>query len=490
MKTSRIFLALSVFVSLAANAAVPQAPTIERFTATDTTAVGITLTDISMKHNADLMTVGMDFHLNDFKLKGDRTVVYAPVLANGSDSLVLNPISFYGRTRWIQYQRKGMRPFEIGNETAYQYKDRPMQIDYTESVPYEDWMSGATLILRRCDYGCCNNLLSMEDVPLARWREIRYQPQLRYVRPTAPREKRYELEGQSFIDFPVDQTIIYPEYRKNTIELDSIKRTIDIARNNPDATIDTIWLKGFASPESPYAHNTDLAIGRTQALKDYLQNLYNFQGVSIITDYEPEDWEGLRVRVADSNLEHRDEILAIIDSNMQPDPKEWKIKQTYPKEYKFMLQNFYPPLRHTNYKVSYTVRSYSDPYEILRIMKVRPANLSLDEYYVAASVLEPGTPEFNDVFETAVRIYPEDEAANLNAANSAIAIGDYAKAEMYLNKAGDSAEADYARSVLATLTGDYAGAQKWLDKAVKEGYEAPAEELQDLREVIQAAPLQ
>lgn len=490
MKTLRIFAALSIFASLAAQAAPVQAPTVERFTATDTTAVGVTINNISMKHNADLMTVGMDFNLADLKLKGDRVIVFAPVIAAPNDTLVMDPISFYGHVRWIQYQRNGMRPFVIGDETAFKYKQRPASFDYSESVPYEDWMNNATLLIRRCDYGCCNNLLSVEDVPLARWREIRYKPQLRYVRPVAPREKRYVLEGQSYVDFPVDQTIIYPEYRNNEFELDSIQRTIDIARNNPDAKIDTIWLKGFASPESPYSHNTDLAIGRTQALKDYIQNLYNFQGVTMLTDYEPEDWEGLRWRVEESNLENRDAILALIDSSMEPDSKEWKIKLTYPDDYKFMLMNFYPPLRHTNYKVSYTVRSYSDPYEILKIMKTRPANLSQDEFYIAASVLEPGTPEFNEVFETAVRMFPNDEAANLNAANSAIALGDYAKAAQYLAKAGDSPEADYARSVLATLTGDYENAGAWLNKAIEAGYEAPESELQDLRDVIDAAPLQ
>lgn len=490
MKTPRILFALSVFASLAASAAVPQAPSIERFTASDTTAAGIILTDITMKRNADLMSVGMDFHLDQLKMHGDRAIVFAPVIVNGSDSLVLNPISLYGRTRWIQYERNGMRPFNIGTETAFRFNDRPNQVSYQESVPFQEWMNGATLVLRRCDYGCCNHLIDQENVPLARWREILYKPTLRYVRPTALREKRYELEGQSFVDFPVDQTIIYPDYRRNTIELDSIKRTIDIARNNPDATIDTIWLKGFASPESPYKHNTDLAIGRTQALKDYIQNLYNFQGVSILTDYEPEDWEGLRERVVNSNIDHRDEILAIIDSDMAPDPKEWKIKTTYPKEYKFMLQNFYPPLRHTNYRVSYTVRSFSDPYEILRVMKTRPANLSQDEFYIAASVLEPGTPEFSEVWETAVRMFPGDEVANLNAANSAISLGNYEKAAEYLAKAGNSPEAEYARSVLATLTGDYSAAAKYLDDAVNAGYQAPEQELQDIRDIIEFAPLQ
>ncbi|WP_368731862.1 hypothetical protein, partial [Bacillus pumilus] len=76
--------------------------------------------------------------------------------------------------------------------------------------------------------------------------------------------------------FPVDQTVIYPEYRRNTTELAKIQATIDSVRGDGDVTITRVWLKGFASPESPYSHNRDLAIGRTAALKDYIQKLYRF----------------------------------------------------------------------------------------------------------------------------------------------------------------------------------------------------------------------
>ena len=484
MKTLRIFFALSIFASLAATAATPKQLVFERYNATDTTAAGVTLNNVVMKRNADLMTVSMDMDLSSLSMKGDRAIVYVPVILNGNDSVVLNPISLYGRTRWIQYQRNGHIPFSDDNGLAYRFNKRPSSIDYTYSVPYEEWMNGATFELRRCDYGCCNSLISSESVPLANWHQVMYKPFLSYVRPVGKGEKRYNLEGQSFVDFPVNQVVIYPNYRNNAFELDSIKRTIDIARNNPDATIDTLWLKGFASPESPYTHNTNLAIGRTKALKEYINNMYNFDNVVILTDYEPEDWEGIREAVVTSALDHRDEILEIIDSDLEPDPKEWKIKSTYPQEYRYMLQNFYPPLRHTNYKVSYTVRSFSDPAEILQIMKTRPGNLSLDEFYLAASSLEPGSKEYDDVFQTAVRMFPGDPVANLNAANSSIAIGDYVRAASYLKMAGNSPQADYARSVLAALTGNYSEAASYLDKAEKAGINVPANELKQLREVI------
>lgn len=438
-----------------------------------------------MGRNGDMMSVNMDIDMARTQMKGDRAIVYTPVIVNGNDSLALTSIGLYGHVRWVQYQRAGEKPLTDSNEMSYRFTKRPEAIDYMEVVPYQSWMNNSTLVLQRSDYGCCHQLLSQEDVDLARWREIMFNPTLHYMRPVAAKEKTREIEGAAFIDFPVDQTIIYPDYRRNTVELDSIIRTIDVVRNDPDATIRTVWLKGFASPESPYKHNTDLAIGRTAALKSYIQKLYNFNGVEILTDYEPEDWEGLRKAVEKSNLEHRAEILELIDTQMDPDAKEARIKKLYPADYRFMLQQFYPPLRHTNYKISYVVRSYSDPQEILQIMRTKPRNLDLDEFYIAASVLEPGSDEFNEVFETAVRMYPEDVNANLNAANSAIMRKDFVSAKRYLEKAGNSAEAAYSRAVLNAFTGDYSAAESNLNAAINAGLQIDADELQEIRELIQ-----
>ena len=84
-------------------------------------------------------------------------------------------------------------------------------------------------------------------------------------------------------------------------------------------------------------------------------------------------------------------------------------------------------------------------------------------------------------------MYPNDVAANLNAANAAIAMENYPAARFYLDHAGNSAEALYARSVLAALTSDYAAAAVYLDQAEKVGLDANQEDVASLREVIDAA---
>lgn len=486
MKTIAKYILSGVFaLSMASTASAwTQSPVLQQFVTTNKTADGVRVSDVVMHRNNDDMVVTMNVDMSDTKMEGDRAIIFAPVLVNGSDSLVLNPIGLYGRTRWIQYRRAGEKPLLGGKEYSFQYSHRPSSFEYKESVPFEEWMNGSTLVLKRCDFGCCRKLLAQDQADLAHWGEYAYKPTFKFVRPEAADPKIYEIEGQAFIDFPVDQTVIYPEYRNNTFWLDSIRRTIDVVRNDPDATIQTVWLKGFASPESPYSHNTDLAKGRTAALKTYIQLLYNFDGADILTDYEPEDWEGLRKAVVASNLPNRKAILDLIDSKMEPDAKEAKIKKLYPADYKYMLDNFYPPLRHTNYKVKYMVRPYTSPEEILEVMRTRPGNLSINEFFLAASVLEPGSDDFNDVFDTAVRLYPDNQVVNLNAGLAAMQRGDFGSAGRYLSRAGDTADVDYARAVYNTLTGNYKEAADYLDKAVERGYQGSEDDLKQLREVI------
>ena len=137
-------------------------------------------------------------------------------------------------------------------------------------------------------------------------------------------------------------------------------------------------------------------------------------------------------------------------------------------------------MRHTDYRIDYTVRHYSDVEEIKEILRTKPQKLSLEEFYLAAQTYEPGSETFNEVFETAVRMYPDDETANLNAANTALQRRDFQAASRYLAKAGDTPEATYARGILAYLTGDVNKAQSLWQSALKAGVKQAEEALKQL----------
>ena len=431
---------------------------------------GVSVENLRMERNGGYIAIDMLWDLSGLDVDDNRAVLLTPWLVNGNDSLDLQSVGVYGRRRYYFYVRNGESMLSGKDEKSYKVSEKPSTLEYHNMVPYAEWMNGSVLSLHRNDYGCCNTLLAEQNGMLGRHTEA-FFPELVYVRPQGQIEKRDSLEGSAFIDFPVDQTVIYPDYRRNTAELGKIQSSSDSGQGDMDITITSGWLKGDASPESPYAHNKELAIGRTAALKKYIQQLYQFEDDVITTDYEPEDWAGLRRYVGQSNLEHHTKIIALIDSDLEPDTKELEIKRAYPAEYRFLLQNCYPALRHTDYRIVYTIRSYSDVEDIRRIIRERPQKLSLNEFYLAAQEYEPGTDEFAEVFETAVRMFPDDTIANLNAANAAMRRGDLTAAKRYLAKTDNSPEAVYARGALAIRQKDYDSARRYRNEAKSLGSE-------------------
>jgi len=173
-------------------------------------------------------------------------------------------------------------------------------------------------------------------------------------------------------------------------------------------------------------------------------------------------------------------ILEIIDSNLAPDVKDARIKKNFPGDYAYLLREVYPALRHSDYTINFTIREFTDVNEIRNLVKNAPQKLSLNEFYLAAQGLEPGSDDFCEIFETAVRMFPADNAANLNAASASLSRGDLKAAETFLRKAGDSREAVYTRGVLAAKQRDFKTARTLLEKAQNMGEPNAAAALETL----------
>lgn len=276
-------------------------------------------------------------------MKSNREVTLTPMLVsdNAADTVRLKSFTIAGRNRYYHGIRNGaptpifLRAGDI---------DRP--INYRDDTPYRDWMATARLVIDTRESGCCNAVEAEGAIPVARLDFVpkTFAPQYLYISPKAEAVKTRALKASAYIDFPVNKTVIYPDYRRNPAELAKIRATIDSVRTDKDITITSLHITGYASPEGSYANNTRLAEGRTEALKQYVQKLYSFRPGLISTSYVPEDWEGLRAYIAaDTALTCRDELLAIIDSDLAPDAKDWKLRSAYPAVARCCLPTCTPP---------------------------------------------------------------------------------------------------------------------------------------------------
>lgn len=443
------------------------------------------VSDISMTRDEAKMIVGMEFDLSQIKLKSTQATVFIPLIVNGNDTLSLPEVGVYGRTRWYKFDRADKLPADYNPSIALRYKKNMGTYPYLVDVEYQDWMNGSEIVMKYVDYGCANcQTTYINPGILAQYEEKitnLFFPQFIYKEAVAEVVKTRELSGKAYVDFPVNQTVIKPDYRNNAFELAKIIATIDSVKNDKDITVTSLSIKGFASPEGSYDNNARLAKGRTEALKDYVENLYKFPTSFISTSYEPEDWQGLKEWVEKSDIENKEGILSIIDLDLAPDPKNTKIQTTYPKQYKYLLANVYPGLRHSDYRIEYSIKQFTDMNEIAEVFKTSPQKLSLSEMYTLASNYEPGSEEYNEIFETAVRMYPDDETANLNAANAAMNVGNLKAAEKYLQKAGNSAETIYAKGILAALQGDREKAETLIQSSIFKGLNQAEQILENLK---------
>lgn len=426
--------------------------------------------------DGDRLCVDLSLPLRDYNVKSNQMLLLTPAIVSGQDTLRLQSVALMGRARYIQYLR-GNNDGAPVPATVFRASKAPEEYAWHETPYLQPWMNSGkmALVLLENTYKCANcNSSADDETPLEAEfmfrRPVNLDGLLVFETPEAEAVKQRNLSGRANVEFPVNKTTLLPDFRNNSFELAKIRASIDSVRNDKDVTIRDMRITGYASPEGSYANNTRLAKGRTEAVRAYVNRLYSFPAGLVSTNYVPEDWEGLRAWVAGSDLEDAEGILSIIDNTrLAPDARDAKIRSTYPQAYAYLLSNVYPSLRHTDYRINYTVRSYSSPEEILEIIKTRPGNLSLNEFFVAANSLEPGSELYNEVFDIAVRVYPDDPVANINSAVNALQRNDLAAAEKYLKKADDRPLAEYARGILALLQGDNDTAERLLQRAAKAG---------------------
>ena len=414
------------------------------------------------------LVIGMTFDLDSLEVRGDRSIVCTPVIVRDDSIRPLTPVIINGRSRHILYERTGRNLIENKEIELRRRNGEKQKVDYQTRTPYAKWMEKSEVALITDECGCGWDSLQSTRSPLFAINlaePIVLKPFLCYQTPKVEAVKARAKEGSAFLDFPVNKTTIYPDYRNNPQELRAIRETVESVRNDKYATITEVYIKGYASPEGSYSNNAYLAENRAKALRDYVKGLYHFDQAAFTVDFEPEDWAGLEKRLETMSLPDKAELLAIIraDEPSDLDKKEWKLKTLNGgTSYKILLRDVYPALRHSDYAVKYTIRNFTVE-EAKELLYTDPKQLSLSEMFQVAQTYEPGSRQYSEVFEIAVRMYPDDPVSNLNAANTAISNKQLAQAKRYLNKTVDSSEKQLALASIAMLEGRLDQAEQLLN---------------------------
>ena len=211
---------------------------------------GAEVSGVEIRKQRDSVLIRMSLDLNGMEVGRNRSIVIAPLFYTEGEETWLPAVEVMGRTRYLYYQRNeeslyANNPYAVIKRD----KDAEQQVDYQVSVPYRKWMDRATLVVAE-DTCQCGDVTKGNSVRvLLKQADLVFRPKLSYITPQAETRKTRALSGEAYLDFPVNKTVIYPDYRRNTAELAKIRATIDTVRADKDYSITQIRLKGYASPE-------------------------------------------------------------------------------------------------------------------------------------------------------------------------------------------------------------------------------------------------
>ena len=425
------------------------------------------------------MHVMADFVLDDLKLSANRMLVLTPVIEDKAGHIaVFRPLMLTGRSQHYVFLRQGSQNYPDAME-ARRLNGTAQTVSYDEHVAYEQWMANQDATLRVSVDTCgCGNLLGKDAGQPVAINELKEEIDVLkamkcpFVMPQAAETPEFFVEGAAYVTYELDSISLKPLKFNNPRELAKIYSDIEKVTRDSLLTITKVSIHGFASPEGRFDHNTYLARERAKTLLEWVKNECADKKVKVgefASDFTPENWEGFIDSLNNHpELAHRDEILAIAKSDMEPDQRDAAIKKKYPQQYRYALKNWYPYLRHADYKVGFRLGQVGLE-QVKELVKTRPQVLSLNQLFQAAQSYEVGSADFRQVFDVAVRMYPEDETVNVNAACAALMSGDKAGAARFLKKAGNTPQAINARGALALLEERYDDAEALFRQAKAAG---------------------
>lgn len=448
----------------------------------------INITNASLWQQGESLYINMQMDVRNLKVSNDRTLTLTPVLTGPDNNVVLPEIVINGRRRQKAYLRAMALDKTTNMEIPYNTQE---VLNYTQVIPYEPWMENAYLNLEENLCGCGGHQevltqeMIMNGVSTETKRLAALQPVPSYIQPKAEVVKARSEQYEAHLDFPVGKSVILPDFMNNQTELRNIREMFNKVQNDKKLTITDVYIEGFASPEGPLKLNEQLSKSRAEALKKYLSvheqipaNLYN-------VSFGGENWEGLEKALEASNTKEKTEFLNIIRNTSDIARRKEEIKRVGGgAPYRTMLKELYPALRKVNCRIDYTIANFKVD-EGKEIIKTQPQYLSLNEMYLVANSYPKGGDDFIKVFDIAVRMYPDDEVANLNAAAVALSKKDLPDARKYLDKSNKQT-AEYANNngIYYLLSGNKDQAIVEFTKAARNGNEAARYNLEEIEKVI------
>lgn len=451
----------------------------------------ISINNVSLWQQGPSLYVDMLIDMQNLYVSPERMLTLTPLLTDGQHNVPLENLIINGKRRQKAYMRGLALSRDIPRGIVIPYNKRDVYT-YSQVIPYEPWMANASLNLVEDLCGCGNNqeMIAQElisnDVSTEASRLSAMSPIVAYIQPTVEVVKTRSEQYEAHLDFPVNKSAILPEFMNNQAELTNIQNMFHKIQNDKNLTVTGISIEGFASPEGPLKLNEKLSQQRAEALMKYLSTNEKIPASLYKVKFGGENWDGLVAALQKSSMKDKDTFINIIKNTTDDVRRKQEIMRVGGgAPYRAMLKEIYPGLRKVDCKVNFTVVNF-DVEQGRVVIKENPKYLSLNEMYQVANSYPKGSNDFINVFDIAVRMYPNDEVANLNAAAVALTKKDLESALKFMKNANhQTAEFINNTGIFNFLSGDVARAKAAFQQAAQMGNEAAAANLKELQRITE-----
>ena len=368
--------------------------------------------------------------------------VILPYIYNGKDTLWFDSFEIYGKGRYKRQMQeeslKGNSKWDLSEKKVLAGK----VYHYKASVPLKRWMTSATLGVKRYMTGCqCSK--GHEELSLLHQEDIFQEPKM--PARTLPEYSIADVQPSwdfgnvdLLVKFTVNDTEMDPDIFENARTFGLILNAVDKIYSDERYSLQRIEVSGYASPEGYIGNNGELARDRANALVNYIissrpQYKLSRKSFRICNGYE--NWDGLRLALANYDIAEKDVVMEIIQSNHSYKEKKIRLKAlNNGAVWRQLIDEIFPHLRNARF---------------------------LGVYFDSAE---------------------DDNAINeINAANELIRKGESAQAYEKLMPFNADFRAYNSIGVSLMMQGQFEEALEWFEKAVENGSEPAKQNIEAIK---------
>ena len=431
-------------------------------------AVTATLADtVLTPDSADRIDVDLTFHIPAQSLARRARLIITPQLVSGDTvreeymPLVVDA-DIYGKKTRRKEVLEGYQDPYAGTRRAHPDRKADIDLPYHHTAVMPQGIETARLRAIVSEDGCgqCTGIDTLllasvaNPVTLVDEEAVKESFDLAWIEPEfVVRPKVRQGSGTARLQFVINKYDIRPELGNNRAELERMVADLGPVIGDSLATLTSLSIHGMASADGPWPYNDNLARQRAREAKRWLTarlGLDNGLQARIETGSRPEGWwpvyEAMRADGHPDSLAVKRILETYTEGNDDVQEQHIRRLACWPDIRAKYLQKD----RKVVYAYTYTLRSFTEDAEMLRMYETRPDAFNEDELLRVAHLVKDDEEKMMEVYRTIQHYFPQNKVAANNLAVLHLRRGETDKAREALALPGQ-----YSPEMLNALAASY-----------------------------------